>query len=253
MELIREIGSKSWINKSGNKDTAKFGIFLCPVCKKEIEKSLSHGKRANSCGDNSCRKEMFRPNKSNIGNTKFIKDNTILCKSTNSNMKSLQRIYSAMMDRCYNENNKSFIHYGAQGIEVCERWHNRKNFIIDMYEEYDKMYNESDGQMRNKPSIDRIDPFKGYNPENCKWVRFGINSSKDKMIPIVRLDFNGNILESYESMTHAAEVFSIQYGCLTMKAKIGDIHACCNGKQSHHLGYRWAFATNKIKLQKTKI
>ena len=36
MELIREIGSKSWINKSGNKDTAKFGIFLCPVCKKEL-------------------------------------------------------------------------------------------------------------------------------------------------------------------------------------------------------------------------
>ena len=36
MELVREIGSKSWINKSGNKDTAKFGIFLCPVCKKEF-------------------------------------------------------------------------------------------------------------------------------------------------------------------------------------------------------------------------
>ena len=106
MELIKETGSKSWINKSGKKDSKKFGIFLCPVCKKEVEKSLSHGKRANSCGDNSCRKEMFRPNKSNIGNTKFIKDNTILCKSTNSNMKSLQRIYSAMMDRCYNENNK---------------------------------------------------------------------------------------------------------------------------------------------------
>lgn len=62
MELIRELGSRSWINKSGKKDSKKFGIFLCPSCKQEVEKPLFKGKIANSCGSKECRKEMFRPN-----------------------------------------------------------------------------------------------------------------------------------------------------------------------------------------------
>ena len=253
MELIKELGSRSWINGSGKKDSSKYGLFLCPSCNKEVEKALRKGIVASSCGNKECRKSTFKANPNNIGNTKFIKNEKIICKSTDSNMKSLNRIYYSMMDRNKKEKNKAYKYYGLQGTIVCDRWHDRKNFIIDMYEEYNVMHKNSDGTMRNKPSIDRINPFGNYTLENCKWVRFGENASKDKLIPIIRLDFDGNILESYESMSHAASVFSIDYGCIKMKAKIGDIHACCNNKQSHHLGYKWAFATNKITLQKSKI
>ena len=246
MQLVKETETKTWINSSGKKDSKKFGLFLCPCCKKEVEKPISKGKSANSCGDKECRKSTFRANPLNKGNTKHGL-------SDESNLKSFMRIYGAMIQRCYNPKQEAYIYYGALGVIVCDRWHNRNNFISDMYEEYNKMYNESDGQMRNKPSIDRIDPFGNYEPSNCKWIRYGENVSKDKMIPIVRLDFENNILDSYESMTHAAEVFSIQYGCRTMKAQISSIWSCCNGVANEHLGYRWAFATNKIKIQKTKI
>ena len=246
MQLVKELGTKSWINSSGKKDSKTFGLFLCPSCNKEVEKPLSQGKSSNSCGDKECRKSTFRANPNNKGNTKHGL-------SLESNIKSFYRIYDAIIQRCYNHNHKSFENYGAKGIIVCDRWLNRDNFVEDMYEEYNEMYKKSDGQMRNKPSIDRIDPFGNYEPSNCKWIRFGENSSKDKMIPILRLDFDDNILETYESMTHAAEVFSIQYGCKTMKAQVSNIWSCCNGISSDHLGYRWAFATNKIRLQKTKI
>lgn len=125
MELIKITGSKSWTNGSGNKDSAKFGIFLCPVCKKEVEKSLSHGKRANSCGDNSCRKEMFRPNKSNVGNKRSFRISDI-------------QYYSAIKER-----------YRQICLEytVCNEWKIFKNFVDDMHEQYidarkisDKLY-----------------------------------------------------------------------------------------------------------------
>ena len=73
MELIKETGSKSWINKSGKKDSKKFGIFLCPNCKKEVEKPLRQGTSAFSCGNKSCRKEMFNANPNNPGNKNIVK------------------------------------------------------------------------------------------------------------------------------------------------------------------------------------
>ena len=50
MQLVKELGTKSWINSSGKKDSKTFGLFLCPSCNKEVEKPLSQGKSANSCG-----------------------------------------------------------------------------------------------------------------------------------------------------------------------------------------------------------
>ena len=70
MQLVKELGSKSWINSSGKKDSKTFGLFLCPSCSKEVEKPLSQGKSANSCGDKECRKSTFRANPNNKGNTK---------------------------------------------------------------------------------------------------------------------------------------------------------------------------------------
>ena len=38
MQLVKELGTKSWINSSGKKDSKTFRLFVCPSCNKEVEK-----------------------------------------------------------------------------------------------------------------------------------------------------------------------------------------------------------------------
>lgn len=70
------------------------------------------------------------------------------------------RSWLSMKQRCYNKNNKSFVDYGARGITVCERWKNSyKNFYEDMGDKPDENY-----------SLDRINVYEGYSPDNCRWA-----------------------------------------------------------------------------------
>jgi hypothetical protein len=68
------------------------------------------------------------------------------------------QVWYAMLYRCHNNNCPQYFNYGGRGIQVCERWYNFENFIIDMgrrpYSDY---------------SLDRIDPNGNYEPNNCKW------------------------------------------------------------------------------------
>lgn len=64
-----------------------------------------------------------------------------------------------MRYRCQNPNHKWYSHYGARGIAVCAEWESFTQFLADM------------GQPpAEKHSLDRIDPDKGYCPENCRWA-----------------------------------------------------------------------------------
>lgn len=241
MELLEETGRKEY-----GTGFRKFGLFQCPVCEEKIEKSLSHGKRDKNCGSKECRKATFVPN------VKSAEVNTKHGFSRDPQWRTFERMHYAMVHRCHNENDTRYSSYGEAGITVCDRWQDLTSFAIDMFPAYKELALQGDGTKAMRPSIDRKDPFGDYSPENCEWITYGENSAKDKRIPVVRMDYEGNVLETYDSMTLASE-FEMPFGCKTIKATLSNIHDCCNGVRNDHLGFIWKHATSKTSMQKHDI
>jgi len=83
-------------------------------------------------------------------------------KKTATHGMALSRTYKtwiAMVRRCTKPTDQAWKKYGQLGIMVCDRWINSfENFYADM------------GERPHKTSIDRINPFKGYSPDNCRWA-----------------------------------------------------------------------------------
>lgn len=91
------------------------------------------------------------------------------------NKKSMKeyRIWRAMKARCYAPS-CSNLYYQKDGIKVCDRWRNSfENFIADM------------GAIPgNDYSIERIDIYKDYCPENCKWILMSEQQKNRRNVPI---------------------------------------------------------------------
>ena len=88
----------------------------------------------------------------------------------------LYRVWSNMIDRCENPNNKEYNRYGGRGIDICFEW--RQDFSKFMEWALENGYKEN-------LTIDRINNELGYCPSNCQWITREENSAKmkqDKML-----------------------------------------------------------------------
>lgn len=74
----------------------------------------------------------------------------------------LYNVWHGMMNRCHKPTDWYYDRYGGRGIFVCKRWHNVKNFIADLSDDY-----------RPGLMLERKDNNKGYMPSNCRWATPG--------------------------------------------------------------------------------
>lgn len=93
------------------------------------------------------------------------------------------KIWSGIMRRCYNKNEKCYSRYGGKGILVSKSWKNFVNFWNDMESTY-----------FDKCSIDRINNNKGYSKENCRWVKLSEQSKNRRNV--ILYEHNGEKLSA---------------------------------------------------------
>lgn len=90
----------------------------------------------------------------------------------------LFKIWSGMIDRCYNPNNFAYKNYGAIGVVVCERWKRFDYFLEDACQlpGYDEEKLKQGKLTIDKDIIDRTKLL--YSPETCCFVSRSQNSTE---------------------------------------------------------------------------
>lgn len=108
----------------------------------------------------------------------------------------LYHIFSGIKQRCYNENNPSYKHYGGRGVVVCDEWLN--NFMAFYEWSMNNGYNDT-------LTIDRIDYDGNYEPNNCRWVKWEVQTNNKRNN--VLLTYNGKT----QTMAQWARELNIPY------------------------------------------
>lgn len=145
MELIKKLDRRK--NKTGVQSIL-WGLFLCSLCNKEVERRLNDGLQAKSC---SCGKIKH-------GETKT----------------RLYKIWGHIKERCLNPTKEGYKHYGGRGIKICSEWLDEKDGYINFRD-----WSLNNGY-KDDLTIDRMENNDGYEPNNCRWVSPAVNGQNHR-------------------------------------------------------------------------
>lgn len=82
---------------------------------------------------------------------------------------SADRLYSIwvnMRNRCYNPRAVSYPNYGQVGVRICDDWY----WSFGKFAEWAVGNGYDNDASTGECTLDRIDPFDDYKPENCRWT-----------------------------------------------------------------------------------
>jgi len=132
---------------------------------KVISQKETGEKRTSWLCECDCGNKIVRGTTRLLGTENRRPDRSCGCKRHARNGNTLKhpriyKIWTGIIDRCYNENRENYDRYGAKGIRVCEEWLN--NFDSFLKWALENGYSD-------ELNINRIDPTKNYEPSNCRW------------------------------------------------------------------------------------
>lgn len=221
MKLLQDLGKEvyKWDEKYGYLRYRHFGLFECPVCKKQYKLEFSQGQKTVTCKD--CKGK--RNTTHGMSRTK------------------LYNVWKQMKQRCFNVNNDRYHRYGGRGITVYDKWLTFEGF----YEDNKNLYKEG-------LTIDRINNNGNYEPENVQWIPLLENSLKHEKTDMISVNqyelikvrnhyfkINPEPIAKFESITAASKATGINM------QHIADVVA---GNRKSAGKYYWRMSNSKKRL-----
>lgn len=112
------------------------------------------------------------------------------------------KTWETMIWRCHKNNKTHSKYYYLKGIKVCDRWKLFENFFEDM------------GEREEGMTIDRINTFGNYEPNNCRWIPQSLQTSN--MRSNHKLTYNGKT----QTMQQWVRETGINQGTLSQRINV---------------------------------